>query len=284
MLLPKPTIAFWFEGVPVLPRKVQQNGLQGTGGLYFTSSNCSGTPYRHLAVTPSEKDVTASRPAAAARVIEELNAGKLDEQAAVLAHHWEQAGEPVPAAHWNARAARWAGSSADAAVRHWRKVIELLAALPEARETDALRLEASAEMLGVAWRVGMSDEETERTFTAGRVLAERLGDPVLHAKLLSAYGNSKWTNGDVEDYVEYGRRGGARAGRCPGRADRRAGAAPRRRAAHRARAREGGCCRRRGCAAPRGRAVSRSRRARSGAPARSLRRLIPSPGGQSASG
>jgi class 3 adenylate cyclase/tetratricopeptide (TPR) repeat protein len=147
--------------------------------------------------------------AAAARVIEEVYAESLDEQAALLAHHWEQAGEALQAARWNARAARWAGiSDARAAVRHWGRVIGLLAELPDATETDRLRLEADAEMLGAAWRIGMPGEETEQIFAEGRILAERLGDPILHAKLLSAYANTKGTaSGDVAAYVEYGRRG-----------------------------------------------------------------------------
>jgi tetratricopeptide (TPR) repeat protein len=62
-------------------------------------------------------------------------------------------------------------------------------------------------MLAMAWRIGMPGEEMDQLFAEARVLAERLGDPILHAKLLSAYGNAKGTAGDVDAYVEHGRRG-----------------------------------------------------------------------------
>src|SRR5439155_26252664 len=45
--------------------------------------------------------------AAVARAIEAAHAEKLDEQAALLAHHWEEAGEALAAARWHRRAAEW---------------------------------------------------------------------------------------------------------------------------------------------------------------------------------
>ena len=47
--------------------------------------------------------------AAVARAIEARDSDKLDERAALLAHHWEGAGEAHQAAHWHRRAAEWAG-------------------------------------------------------------------------------------------------------------------------------------------------------------------------------
>ena len=45
--------------------------------------------------------------AAAARAIEALVPDKLDESAALLAHHWEAAGDALRAARWHRRAAEW---------------------------------------------------------------------------------------------------------------------------------------------------------------------------------
>ncbi len=45
--------------------------------------------------------------ATVARAIEAAHAEKLDEQAALLAHHWEEAGEALAAARWHRRAADW---------------------------------------------------------------------------------------------------------------------------------------------------------------------------------
>ena len=70
--------------------------------------------------------------AAVARAIAELYPEQLDERAALLAHHWEQAGETARAAEWHRRAALWAGRTNLAeAARHWQKVRALVAELPE---------------------------------------------------------------------------------------------------------------------------------------------------------
>jgi class 3 adenylate cyclase len=44
-----------------------------------------------------------------AEALEELYPDKLDERAALLAQHWEAAGDPLAAARWSARAAAWVG-------------------------------------------------------------------------------------------------------------------------------------------------------------------------------
>ena len=53
--------------------------------------------------------------------IEELHSDKLDERAALLAYHWEQAGEALTAARWYVRAAGVAGVPASpcSAGRRW---------------------------------------------------------------------------------------------------------------------------------------------------------------------
>ena len=56
--------------------------------------------------------------AAAARAIEALSPGKLDESASLLAHHWEAAGDALQAARWHRRAAEWVSDLA-AVKDHW---------------------------------------------------------------------------------------------------------------------------------------------------------------------
>src|SRR5262249_46217372 len=71
-----------------------------------------------------------------ARAIEALHPDKLDERAALLAHHWEGAGEAAMAAAWHGRAADWVGARDRKAMdRLWRQVRTLLAAVPESPET-----------------------------------------------------------------------------------------------------------------------------------------------------
>jgi class 3 adenylate cyclase/tetratricopeptide (TPR) repeat protein len=115
--------------------------------------------------------------ASVARAIEKLYPEKLDEWAALLAHHWEAAGNRLEAARWNRRAAEWSGANAPSeAVRCWKKVRELIAELPEDHETQALGISACQQILGFGFRVGMPEEEGERLFVEGCALAERAGD------------------------------------------------------------------------------------------------------------
>jgi adenylate cyclase len=114
--------------------------------------------------------------AAVARAIEAVDAGKLDEQAALLAHHWKEAGEDEVAAGWYARAASWAmRSDAAQALRHWLRVKELTAPLT----TDhalALAGLAHRELVNLAWRVGRPASESREIFIEGRRILEQSRD------------------------------------------------------------------------------------------------------------
>src|SRR5262249_13695468 len=77
--------------------------------------------------------------AAAARTIIELDADKSDEHAALIAHHFEGAGDVLEAARWTRRAAEWVASR-DAAEAHlrWRRLRTLLETAADTPETRAL--------------------------------------------------------------------------------------------------------------------------------------------------
>jgi class 3 adenylate cyclase/tetratricopeptide (TPR) repeat protein len=62
-----------------------------------------------------------------AKALEALAGDAAEQRAALLAHHWEQAGEPLEAARWQTRAGTGLGQKAGEAVYHWRRVTELLA-------------------------------------------------------------------------------------------------------------------------------------------------------------
>src|SRR5437870_2420877 len=140
--------------------------------------------------------------AAVARAIAALYPEKLDERAALLAHHWEAAGNLLEAARWSRRAAEWAGTNDTAeALRHWGKVRTLLERVPESAETSALGLRARAMMLDIGFRLGMPEEEAATLFAEGRALGERSGDAALLAYLVSRYATVRGTAGCVEDYL-----------------------------------------------------------------------------------
>jgi adenylate cyclase len=116
--------------------------------------------------------------AAVARAIEEAQPQKLDEKAAEIAHHWEEAGERLAAAQWHRRAAEWVGvSNFSQAIAHWEKVRTVAAALPDHREALEHRLVGCQRWLAFVPRLGASEEEISRTFAEGKAVAEKLEDP-----------------------------------------------------------------------------------------------------------
>jgi len=121
--------------------------------------------------------------AALARAIESLHPGRLDEQAALIAQHWENAGERLEAARWHTRAAEWAGlREQEESLRHWQAVRSLLAGMDETPETMGLGLMARIQLLNLAWRLGAPDEDTERVYEEGLALARRIGNR--HAEMM----------------------------------------------------------------------------------------------------
>jgi tetratricopeptide (TPR) repeat protein len=134
--------------------------------------------------------------AAVARAIAELYPEKLDERAALLAHHWECAGEPVEAARWHARAAEWAGiNDPGEALRHYIKVRDLLGRVPESESLAPLALEARTRIITFALYHGLSDEEVSAAFIEARKLAARINDLRGLANLLTQYGTFHYLSG-----------------------------------------------------------------------------------------
>jgi adenylate cyclase len=115
--------------------------------------------------------------AAAARAMIELEPERLDEQAALVAHHMEAGGETLEAARWFARAAHWAGHSRPQdATRMWRRVMELVSGLEEDEETTALAVLSRLLQLDYAWRLGMEEETADSLAREAGEIAERIGD------------------------------------------------------------------------------------------------------------
>jgi class 3 adenylate cyclase len=127
--------------------------------------------------------------AAVARAIEATSAQKLDEQAALLAHHWERAGEVLAAATWHGRAADWAGArDRETMNRHWARVRALLADVPESAETRELGVVARTRMIHNIIFLGDTGVDTAVLFAEGMALAARLEGPAPRVILLSEYG------------------------------------------------------------------------------------------------
>lgn len=142
--------------------------------------------------------------AAVARALEAIG-GNMDEGAAEIAFHWEQAEEKGNAALWNRRAAQWAElSDPRESLRHWRRARDLAAGVADETERAGISLQACQQIMLVGWRVGFSKEEAASVFDEGRTLAEQLSDRVPLAVLLGVYGVVRMSvAGSVFDYVRY---------------------------------------------------------------------------------
>jgi class 3 adenylate cyclase/tetratricopeptide (TPR) repeat protein len=146
--------------------------------------------------------------AAVARAIEELYADRLDDNAALLADHWERAGDALTAANWHQRAAMWAGvRDRGTMLRHWQRIRALLASVPESSDTLALRLLARIQILHNALFTGQPSDETSALITEGKELAERLGDPTMRLWLLGDSSMTKLSAGAVDEGLAYAMEG-----------------------------------------------------------------------------
>lgn len=146
--------------------------------------------------------------AAVARAIAEHQPERLEERAALLAQHWEAAGEKLEAARWHARAGAWAGSGdPDEASLHWSRVRELADALPPSDEATRLGLTARIASLQFGWRLGISHAEAARMFEEADAMASRAGDTVSRTLLLQVYGALRGvSDGDMRESADLARR------------------------------------------------------------------------------
>ena len=110
---------------------------------------------------------------AVARALQAADPARLDERAALLAHHLEAAGEALEAARWHARAGLWA-MRADyvEARRHWEKVRSLLAGVSDTPERRSLAVEACARLLHMGSRLGLVPDAAAALFEEGRAAAD----------------------------------------------------------------------------------------------------------------
>jgi len=128
--------------------------------------------------------------AAVARAIEEAaDPARLNERAALLAHHWDEAGDERQAATWHHRAAEAIGFQHLAeALRHFRRVQHLVDRLPPSDETRREAARVRSQLLWFGLRAGMEREEARQLFEESVRFAEEAGDPGSAAHALFAYG------------------------------------------------------------------------------------------------
>jgi len=113
-----------------------------------------------------------------ARAIEMTYPDRKDELSGLVAHHWENADEPLKAARRHRRAARASGfAEVHRTFFHWSQALRLIQQVPSTEEAQRLQLEACCGALDIGGRVDVSPRQAGDIFEEGRKLAERFGDP-----------------------------------------------------------------------------------------------------------
>ena len=146
-----------------------------------------------------------------AEAIIELEADRLDERAALIAQHWESAGEAIEAATWSARAAGWAGYNDPAlATLHWRKVRSLTTGFTSSPEVTQLAVTATVMLLALGWRMGGSsvdggqafEDEAIEIYAEGRRLAESggPGQEAMLAMMVAGYATVRGMTGHIDEF------------------------------------------------------------------------------------
>ena len=128
---------------------------------------------------------------------------QVDEYAALIAYHFEQAGLVLKAASYFERAATWLGSMhSTQAIRHWTKVRTLLEKTEHSEDIDRQRATAGAKIATLGWREGMTLDQVKPLIDEALQFANQ-GDDRLVPWLLTIEGRMMVASGGPADgYVE----------------------------------------------------------------------------------
>jgi adenylate cyclase len=122
------------------------------------------------------------------------------ERAAVIAWHWEQARQPMEAAHWLMEAGTWAlRTDLGDAERRWRMVIQLLDGTAQTAQSQELGIAARVRILQYGARTGLDPVELDRLYIEARSRAEALGDAKLLAWVVAFSGSGKFWYGNLRE-------------------------------------------------------------------------------------
>lgn len=158
---------------------------------------------QEVAYSTQLKARRANLHAAVAIAMEAHYSAQPGEFAALIAYHYEAAGQPLNAAQHEARAAKWTGSTNSAqAIKHWRKVWILLDGQERSPQVNSLRALAGGRIVYLGWREGLSPEEVQKISHEAIGHASEV-DSRLVQLLLFAQGRILQSGGGAaDDYVD----------------------------------------------------------------------------------
>ncbi len=190
-------------GVPATELRAVLRGLVDADFVYEAGTSPVQYAFKHpltqeVADRSQLAERRAARHAAVARATEALAPERHDERAALLAHHWERAGDGLAASRWHGRAAEWlGGTDPPAALEHWRRVRALLADQPSTPERDRLLLTACIQIMKIGATMAERTENPGVLYEEARSLAEHVADPALTGRLLATYATVLALAGEV---------------------------------------------------------------------------------------
>jgi class 3 adenylate cyclase/tetratricopeptide (TPR) repeat protein len=126
--------------------------------------------------------------AAVAGALAERYPERLDEKAALMAHHWQGAGDALRAAHWHMRAASWMSTrDRPAERRHLEQARVMLLSLPDSDQRTRMLLEVYPELLNTLNRLGADAVQTAAVFEEGLALSRRAEDRRAEVRIEAMY-------------------------------------------------------------------------------------------------
>jgi class 3 adenylate cyclase len=141
--------------------------------------------------------------AVVATALLEIHGGALDEQAALLAHHFESAGDAAEAVRWHERAARWLeGRDPKAGLHHWERLVEPVGEEPESTDSARVALRACTRVVDMGGVLGLGFARGERLYRRGRALASWADEPALEVGLIGVFARFAVFGGELSLAVE----------------------------------------------------------------------------------
>lgn len=138
-----------------------------------------------------------------AAAMEQFYHDRLGEYAALLAYHFEAAGQLVRAAQYAASAAMWIGSTDTAqAIKHWHKVRLLMQDQPGSKENDGLFIMASAQVSWLGWREGLTADEARPYIDEALRRARKIDDTMIPMLLFVQGRITVASGGSADTYVD----------------------------------------------------------------------------------
>ncbi len=157
---------------------------------------------QEVAYSSQLKTRRADLHAAVAVAMESHYRAQPDEFAALIAYHYEAAGQSAKAAEHEARAAQWLGATnSTQAMRHWRKARELLLDQPRSPEVDRLRVRIGCGSVYLGWREGMRPDEVQQITRETVELATEVDGRLIQLLFLAEGRILQGTGGPADDYV-----------------------------------------------------------------------------------